>query len=248
MSTQSLSKQHDNAAAVKKRRFLKSVRLLARFILRVIAQVRIQGYEHLPASGAAIVVTNHVGRLDAMLGVVLAERDDLILFVAEKYQKYAFWRWWVRMVDGIWLNRYEADLQAMRQAYRRLLQGELMGIAPEGTRSPTGVLAHGKPGAAYLASRANVPVVPVALLGTEDRVVVQRFKRLQRLRIDITIGESFTLPPRDRQQPRDVYLEQCTDEIMCRIAVLLPPERRGVYADHPRLHALLAEQATRVDS
>lgn len=225
-------------------RFLRTIRVISRFILHLIARVRIQGLEHIPPTGEpAIVVTNHLGRLDAMLAVVLAERDDFILFIAEKYQKYPFWRWIVRRVDGIWLNRYEADLQAMRQAYRRLQQGEILGMAPEGTRSETESLAPGKPGAAYLAAKGQLPIIPIGLTGTEDRLVGQRLKRLRRLDIDIRIGEPFVLPPMVDRKQRDAYLEQSTEEIMCRIAVLLPPPYRGVYADHPRVGELLAEQA-----
>ena len=221
--------------------FLKVIRLIARLVLPLFARIDKIGFENLPKTGGALVATNHLGRLDAILGMVLSDREDVIMLVAEKYQKYVFWRWVVKNVDGIWLNRNEADFHALRLVHRRLRQGGILAIAPEGTRSQTEALIFGKPGAAYLAARANVPVIPAAISGTEDRVVKERLRRWQRLHITITLGEPLMLPPMERKE-RDDYLQACTDEIMCRIAALLPGHYRGVYANHPRLQELLQEQ------
>jgi 1-acyl-sn-glycerol-3-phosphate acyltransferase len=146
-------------------------------------------------------------------------------------------------VDAVWLDRYEADFRTLRIVLKRLKKGEILGMAPEGTRSETEALVMGKPGAAYLAAKANVPIIPVGLTGTEDRVVKYRLRHLRRLDINIRIGEPFYLPPMDRKN-RDEYLDQSTEEIMCRIAELLPPQYRGVYADAPRLQELLAGQTS----
>ncbi len=221
--------------------FLKILRIVSRFILRLIARVEIQGYEHIPPTGGAIVASNHLGRLDAMLGVVLANRDDIILMIAEKYQAYAFWRLMARQLDALWLNRGEPDLHTLRLVQKRLKEGGILGIAPEGTRSKTESLQPGKPGAIYLAAKTNVPIIPVGIWGTEDRVVKGRLARLRRLEIHARIGEPLHLPPMERKR-RDEFLEQYTEELMCQIAALLPPAYRGVYADHPRVLELLAAQ------
>lgn len=217
--------------------FLRLLRTVGLWFLRCIARIQLLNPERLPVSGACIVVTNHLGRLDAILGIMFANREDLVFFIAEKYQRSPFWGYAVRKLDGVWLNRFEADLHALRTALKRLKQGEMLGMAPEGTRSKTGALAEGKPGAAYLAVKAGAPIVPVAITGTEDHLVLARLRRLRRAEITIRVGEAFHLPPRGKQD-RDDHLQQCTDEIMCRIAALLPPSYRGVYADHPRLWAL----------
>lgn len=221
---------------------IKIIRKIARLFLRLIARVEYVNFDRIPESGSVIVVTNHLGRLDAMMGAVLTNREDILMFIAEKYQKNPMWRWVAKQIDAVWLNRFDADIHAMRQAYKRVKQGEILAMAPEGTRSHTEALLPGKPGAAYLAAKTQALVVPLALTGTEDRVVNSRLKRLKRLEITITVGEPFTLPPIDRHN-RDAFLQAQTDEIMCRIAALLPQRYRGVYADHPRLRALLAEQA-----
>lgn len=115
-------------------------------------------------------------------------------------------------------------------------------IAPEGTRSPTGALIEGRPGGSYLAVKAGVPVVAVAVTGTEDHKVVGELKRLRKISITIRIGTPFKLPPVNPRQ-REAELQQRTEEIMCQIAALLPARYRGVYSDHSRLLELLATDA-----
>lgn len=218
--------------------FLKNLRLISRFMLRIVARIDEQAVDRIPVSGGCLVVSNHLGRLDAMLAMILPNRDDIIIMVAEKYRAYWFWRWMVRKLDVLWLDRHNPDFQAMREIQRRLKAGMITAIAPEGTRSPTAQLQPGKPGAAYLAAKTGVPIIPMSIVGTEDKEVYRRLLRLRRLDVTIRAGEPFSLPPLPRQN-RDEFLQQNTAEIMCRIAALLPPEYRGVYAEHPRLQELL---------
>ncbi|MFN2181029.1 MAG: 1-acyl-sn-glycerol-3-phosphate acyltransferase, partial [Candidatus Promineifilaceae bacterium] len=85
--------------------FLRVIRTFFRVVVKLFANVNMIGYEHIPQEGAAIVVTNHIGRLDAMLGVVLSDRDDIILMIADKYYKYPLWRTLGAKLDAIWLDR-----------------------------------------------------------------------------------------------------------------------------------------------
>ncbi len=111
-------------------------------------------------------------------------------------------------------------------------------IAPEGTRSRVGSMIEGRPGAAYLASKLQRPIAPIGLSGTEDKTIFGNLRRLRRSDVLITAGETFVLP-KIANRDRDVILREYTDEIMCRIAVLIPERYRGVYAKHPRLLKLL---------
>ena len=220
--------------------FLTILRLVSRLVLKLIAAVHIEGITNLPPEGEpVIIVSNHVGRMDAMLVFILADRRDIIMFVAEKYQKSALVRYFARHLDAIWLNRYDMDLVAVRTAHQRLKRGGLLAMSPEGTRSKSGSMIAGKPGAAFLAARTGVPVIPVGIMGTEDAQVKARLRRLRRVRITIHIGDPFQLPPYDRHN-RDAYLAAATEEIMCRIAACLPESYHGVYAHHPRLLELQA--------
>jgi 1-acyl-sn-glycerol-3-phosphate acyltransferase len=215
----------------------KIFRFFVRLILGLIARVEIVGFENLP-TGGFVIAANHIGRLDAALAYYILDRPDIIMVVAEKYEKYAIFRWLVKLTNGMFVDRYNADIHAIRETLRRLQQGQVFTITPEGTRSRSGNLIEAKPGGTYLAWKAGVPVLPVALTGTEDAVVVDRLKHFKRLAVRIVAGQPFTLPP-VKGKNRDAAMQQYTDEVMCRIAALLPPERRGVYSRHPRLKELL---------
>ncbi len=216
-------------------------RFVIRALLRLIADIELVGFDKLPASGGYIIASNHIGRLDAAIPYFVLDRPDIIMVVAEKYQKYAFYRWLVRITNGMFIDRHNADIGAIRETLRRLRAGGIFTITPEGTRSKSGNLIEAKAGAIYLAWKAGVPVLPVALTGCEDAVVVARLKRFKRLHIRAMAGEFFSLPQEVRGREREAVMKKYTDEVMCRIAALLPPERRGVYAEHPRLRELLSE-------
>jgi 1-acyl-sn-glycerol-3-phosphate acyltransferase len=211
-------------------------------LLRLIARIEVKGLERTTPPGGLIVTGNHLGRLDPFLVYSILRRSDIIMLVAEKYQQNAVTRWLVRLVNGIYIDRFNADFRALREVLNRLKAGGILVMAPEGTRSPTGGLIEGRPGAAYLAAKSGLPIVPVAEWGAEDREVVRRLSRLRRLDIHLRIGEPYTLPPLPARG-REEVLQQYTDEMMCQIAALLPPAYRGVYADHPRLQEILAGQA-----
>jgi len=216
----------------------KIFRFFVRAILSLIARVEIIGFENLPAGGF-VIAANHIGRLDAALAYYVLDRPDILMVVAEKYEKYAIFRWLVKLINGIFVDRYNADIHAIRETLRRLQQGQVFTITPEGTRSKSGNLIEAKPGGIYLAWKAGVSVLPVALTGTEDALVVERLKHFKRLDIKVVAGPAFSLPREVKGKDRDAAMQQYTDEVMCRIAALLPPERRGVYAEHLRVKELL---------
>jgi 1-acyl-sn-glycerol-3-phosphate acyltransferase len=224
--------------------FLKVLRFVLRIVFRVIARIDGADMGKIPASGACLAVSNHLGHLDAILAMVLSDREDVIMMVAEKYQAYWIWRWVARNLDALWLDRHSTDFRTLREVQKRLKAGGVAAVAPEGTRSPTGQMQLGKPGAAYLAAKTGALIVPMAITGTWDKEVYRRLKRFQRLDITIRMGEPFTLPPLPRKD-KDEFLQQGIDEMMCRVAALLPPEYRGVYAEHPRLQELLSDQLHR---
>lgn len=208
-------------------------------IFKLTSQIKVEGLENLPSQGSVVVVSNHVGRLDAPLVYYLLDRQDIIMLAAEKYRESAFFRWFARQLDAIWVDRFNADFHALREALSRLRKGGILVIAPEGTRSKDGKLGLGQPGASYLAAKAGAPVIPVAVTGTEDYLVKDRLRHFKRLQLKLRVGKPFYLPPLNPGS-KDAQLETYTEEIMCQIAALLPPESYGTYAGHPRLQELLA--------
>ena len=215
-------------------------RFVVRLILNIIARIEMVGFDNLPTSRGYVIAVNHIGRLDAALPYYILDRPDIIVIVAEKYKKYAFTRWLTKVINGIFIDRYNADVGALRQTLRRLQNGGILTMAPEGTRSKSGNLIEAKPGGIFLAWKAGVPILPAAITGTEDAVVKDRLKHFRKLDIKAVAGQPFTLPP-VKGKDRDAAMQAYTDEVMCRIAALLPEERRGVYAEHPRLKELLAQ-------
>src|SRR3972149_11470055 len=97
----------------------KITRALIRLFFRLIARINVQGMENVPRSGGLVAVTNHVGRLDPGLAYVLIDRDDIIMLVAEKYRETAITRWLAWAIDGIWVDRFNADFNAGRACLRR---------------------------------------------------------------------------------------------------------------------------------
>jgi 1-acyl-sn-glycerol-3-phosphate acyltransferase len=203
----------------------------------LIARVDIHGYQNIPREGGYVIATNHLGRLDVSL-LFYALDGDFILPIAEKYEHHWLYGPVGNAMGGIWLDRFNADIQSIRKILVRMRAGGILVIAPEGTRSKTETMAEGKPGVAYLAMKAGVPIVPVGLVGTEDRVIIEQLKQFKKSEIEIIVGEPFYLPPLNNKN-REEMLKQYTDEIMCRIGSLLPEKYRGFYSNHPRLKELL---------
>jgi 1-acyl-sn-glycerol-3-phosphate acyltransferase len=215
----------------------KTFRAIVRFIMGLITDIEIIGIEKIPA-GNALAASNHLGRLDTAALLCVVDREDIIMAVAEKYKNHPLYGAIGRAVNGIWLNRFEADFSALREILQRMQKGGLMVIAPEGTRSKTEALQPGKMGVAFLASKSGYPVFPVALTGTEDRRVVENLKRFRKSKIKVVIGDPFMIEI-PNGKGREEAMQQATDEIMCRIGAMLPESYRGVYKDHPRLKELL---------
>ncbi len=215
----------------------RTLRSIVRFVMKLITRIEVHGMEKLPP-GNVIVAANHLGRLDTAVLLCVLDREDIIMPIAEKYKNHPIFGAIGRAVNGIWLNRFEADYAALRQILARMEQGGMLVIAPEGTRSPTEAMQEGKMGVAFLASKSGYPVLPVAVTGTEDRGIVANLKRFRRSRIVVRGSDPFYIEiPKGRG--REEAMRGATDEIMCRIGAMLPEKYRGVYAEHPRLKELL---------
>ena len=217
------------------------LRWLIGFVFNLIARVEVNGYENLPKEGNCVVATNHLGIADVPIGLYALNRWDIFVMIGEKWEKVGLFRWASKYLNLIFIDRYNPDIKTLRKVISLMEKNNILVIAPEGTRSRTGALIEAKPGVSYLAAKLDRPIVPVGITGTEDKTILHNLKRLRRSHITVTAGPTFTLPPLPREN-RDEALKQYTDEIMCRIAAILPEKYRGVYADHPRLKELLATQ------
>jgi len=209
-------------------------------LVNILVNLQIEGGENVPDTGGYVLATSHISRLDSVFLLLSTTRKNVIPMVAKDYEKAPFFGWFLNKIGVIWLSREGYDFQAFREASSYLKGGGIVGLAPEGTRSTTGGLLEGKPGAALLAMKNKVKIIPAAVLGSAD--MVKSFLKLRKMNVKVIFGQPFDLSGIDESGREKDFLEQATTEIMLRIAMLLPEERRGVYSDHPRLRVLLESQ------
>jgi len=200
-------------------------------LLRFFYRVRVEGLEHVPAEGAAILAGNHLAVCDSFfLPLVLRRR---ITFVAKaEYFEDPKTAWFFRAVGQIPVKRGggPASQRALAAAEEVLQAGDLFGIYPEGTRSPDGRLYKGHTGVARLALRNRVPVLAVACVGTRDAQPIGQ--AVPRLFMPITIHISRPLDFSryyDRADDPQV-LRSVTDEVMYELRELSGQEYVHHYA------------------
>ena len=205
--------------------FYFGVQNLFKLLVRLLSKEEVVGLENIPAQGPFLVVFNHLSMVDAPVIFVLFPMQ-IVGMMTDKYRHSPVIAFLGNLLGIIWVKRGEADMTAIKASLGHLRSGGVLAIAPEGTRSREASLLEGKTGAAYLADRACVPIVPLAISGSEQ--VVRNLRRLRRTPVRVAIGQPFRLPSEGRAKGEK--LEEYTDLIMNRLAELLPPAYRGSYA------------------
>lgn len=204
-----------------------TVRAIIRALVWLLTRTEVCGLENLPPRGPYVLVTNHLSAIDPPL-LMAAIPAAVTVFAGHTHRREFIIGELMNSVGAIWVRRGEADREALRAAVAVLKDGGVVGVAPEGTRSRTGSLLKGKIGTAYLATRADVPIVPVALIGTE--VGLPALFQLRRPRLTVTIGPPFRLPNSSPRADRH-ELEAHTELIMRTLVRMLPEKYHGVYRD-----------------
>ncbi|MET9069005.1 lysophospholipid acyltransferase family protein [Streptosporangium sandarakinum] len=196
--------------------------------LHLLWPTTVTGAEHVPASGPAILASNHLSVLDSTFLPLVLPRQVRFVAKAEYFTGNPVTAAWMRATGQISIDRQSPTAaQDMLDAAARVLRGgELFGIYPEGTRSPDGRLYRGKVGVAWLALETGAPVVPVGMIGT-DKVLPIGASVPKLGRIGIRIGKPMTFTgsaasARDRRR--------VTDEIMTAVQELSGQEYAGGYA------------------
>ncbi len=206
-------------------------RRLARAIVRPAVAFwltpEVRGMEHCPRQGPAILVSNHLGDADAL---VIFSYLPVFVDALAKIELYdlPFVGPFMDAYGVIWVHRGRPDRRALSAALKGLREGRIIAIAPEGRESVTGGLEKGTHGAAFLALKADVPLVPVVVTGTENERIYSGLRRLKRTPVTLTVGEPFRLR---RLADRRETIRQGTEQIMRTLARMLPERYRGVYQD-----------------
>ncbi len=183
------------------------------------------GSENIPQKGPGLLVSNHLGDADMILGFAYAPPIAEPITKIELYDIPILGSF-LNTYGVIWVHRGQPDRRAIRAALNAMKQGRLVAIAPEGRESLTGSLEKGTNGAAYLALKADVPITPVTFTGTENKRVFNNMKRFRRTDISVTIGKPFRLEKfPDLRDSIDIG----TGKIMHTLAQQLPIEYRGFY-------------------
>lgn len=197
-------------------------------LVRILCRVDGEQIDKVPMDGPLILLANHVNFLEApVLHCRLRPRKVIGLAKAEVWDNPLL-GWLFDQWGAIPIRRGEPDIGALRRALGVLREGGILVIAPEGTRSRHGRLQRGHPGVVTIALKSGVPLLPVVFYGGE--AIGHNVRRLRRTPFHILVGEPFHVEVGEEKVSRDVR-QRIADEIMYRMAALLPPTYRGEYAD-----------------
>jgi 1-acyl-sn-glycerol-3-phosphate acyltransferase len=221
-------------------------------LLRLVFRPRIEGLEHVPASGAAIVAGNHLSFSDHFLMPAILKRRITFLAKAEYFTgpgiKGRLTAAFFRSAGQIPVDRSgkDAGQAAIREGLGVLSEDELLGIYPEGTRSHDGRLYKGKVGVAVMALKARVPVVPCAMIGTFE--AQPPGKVVPRIRpVEIRFGKPLDFSRYEGMEGEKAVLRAVTDEIMYAILSLSGQEYVDQYAAVVKAEEDAAQKAAQAE-
>lgn len=219
-------KGYDHARMEPRRRVLRWMidNVAFRFLVKV---DRVEGIEHIPVRGPGIIMINHIAFVDPIVTMGVMPRNIVPLSKVEAY-RYPVFGIFPALWEAIPVHRGEFDRKALRSAMQVLEAGEMVLVAPEGTRGPA--LQRGKEGVAFLAQRTGAPILPVAIEGTEGFPTLPLSRRWRQPGAVVRFGRPFRFRT-DLGRPNREGLRRMTDQAMCMLARMLPDKRRGVYAD-----------------
>jgi 1-acyl-sn-glycerol-3-phosphate acyltransferase len=197
-------------------------------ITRMLCRVEDLPLGKVPPHGPLILVCNHINFLEVPLMYTHLQPRQVTGFAKSETWDNP----WLAPLFNLWgaipLQRGEADTKALRQGLQALQQGKIVVITPEGTRSQNGRLLRGRPGVITLALHSGAPLLPLVYYGQE--ALENNLRRLRRTEFHINVGRPFYLTVPKGKVTHDVR-QEITDEIMYQLALLLPPDYRGTYAD-----------------
>ena len=203
-------------------------------LLMLLYGIKVEGLENLPKKGPAIIAANHVSFLDSFFIPLVVKLRKVTYLAKADYFKSWKTSWFFKMAGQIPTERTggKKSEQALNTALSVLREGKLLGIYPEGTRSPDGKLHRGRTGVARLALAAQVPIVPCGLVGTEE--VMPKDAKLPRLfgrhKILVRFGKPLEMTRYAGQERDRFVLRSITDELMYEIMLLSGQEYVDDYA------------------
>jgi 1-acyl-sn-glycerol-3-phosphate acyltransferase len=159
--------------------------------LKLKYRLHIHGREHIPLKGGAVIVANHSSYLDPPVMCSCIDSRIVHFMARDTLFKSRFSRWYFRSVRVIPIDRTRGDLGALRQAIATLKEGKVIGLFPEGTRSPDGQMREAKGGIGFLIAKGSVPVVPIYIDGTY-KAFPKGASKLRPARLSVRVGKPIT--------------------------------------------------------
>ena len=203
------------------------VLLLVGGITTVLCRIEKGELDKIPAHGPMILAMNHIGSLEVpLLRSHIRPRRVISLAKIETWDNLLM-GWLFDLWESIPIRRGEVDLGALRRCLNCLSAGDILGVAPEGTRSYGGKLLPGRPGIVLVGLHSGAPILPVVHWGIED--FPKNIKHLKRTDFHIRVGKPFTLDA-SGERVNGRIRQEMADEIMYQIANLMPEKYRGKYA------------------
>ena len=204
------------------------VNTIIKGITRVICHIDDSSLALVPPKGPLLLTSNHVNFLEVPIMYTHLQPRPLTGYAKAETWDNRLMAMLFDMWHAIPIQRGKPDIKALRRGLEVLAEGQILAVAPEGTRSGDGRLRQGHPGIVILALRSGAPILPVVSYGGEQ--FWDNFKRLRRTDFHLVVGHPFRLQNPEFSLTRDIRREM-VDEIMYQLAALLPPEYRGVYAN-----------------
>ncbi len=209
--------------------------LVAGPILKTVFRPWVSGLENIPRTGAVILASNHLSVIDSVFLPLVVDRRIYFLAKSDYFVGRTFKGWAIKHfllgtgmlpIDRSGGKASEASLNT---GLGVLAKGDVLGIYPEGTRSPDGKLYRGRTGVARMVLEAHVPVVPIAMIDTE-KVMPMGTKMPKVHRIGIIIGEPLDFSRFEGMEGDRFILRSITDEIMYELSRISGQEYSDVYA------------------
>jgi 1-acyl-sn-glycerol-3-phosphate acyltransferase len=204
-------------------------------LLAILGRPKIEGLEYVPQSGPAILASNHLAVMDSFYLPLVVRRRITFLAKSEYFTGKGFKGWWSRWfftaVGQVPIDRSSADAAqaALDTAQRVLGEGKLLGMYPEGTRSPDGRLYKGKTGLARLALETGVPVIPVAMIGT-NKVNPPGTSMLRFGKVTVRFGKPMDFSRFDGLAGNRFIERAVIDEVIYELMGLSDQEYVDIYA------------------
>jgi len=188
---------------------------------------KVRGTDNIPDQGPYLIISNHLHLADPPI-VGASIKHKSVFIAKEELFKHRWSCFWVKNFGAFPVRRGGVDRNVIYQAEGWVKRGVSVVMFPEGTRSPNGTMQPALPGAVLIATRLNIPIVPVGITGSDK---LRSLKRAfwHHPMITVNIGKPFTLPPVEGKLTKDKRRE-LTRIMMGHVADLLPPEYQGIYA------------------